>query len=712
MGDHGTDFSGTILDQRFRLHRLVGAGGMGQVYEATQLSVERRVAVKILPTERLGERARERFFREARAVAGVEHPCIIRIVDFGEDVDAGLLYLAMDYVEGGSLWDVMRHGALRPEVALQLGIRLAAGLEEAHRSGVVHRDLKPDNVMLSVASDGRVEPVIVDFGIARMDGAGEPRLTETGEVIGTPGYMAPEQARGGHATTSVDLYALGAILFEAVSGRELFPASSAVEMLMRKMQEDAPSVAEAVDGSKALDPRAVALIDQLVAREERHRPDTASEVHARLATILGDRVLLTTDPSNRYADWFEATGTTPRERTLETTRPRAAGRPTVREAPGNQPPGRSAVRSFATLVSVAAGVAGLLFALFWGVSRLADDPTPRPSTTSVPTPPAAPAAVLAVPEARPPDVPDLAPSPPTCAPFDFEHELTVGTPVSGTWSFYAPRSYDPSVPHPVVVLFHNTGSNAARARDDLGFRELADEQGFVLLSLQTPPTEENQFVGDLTLRAWRNDWPVIVAHFERAMRSLRESYCVDPERIYAVAHGSGVFGMWGASCRTRAFAATASVGGRPTGGTLHNCGPERPQAHISIVAKEDEKFPIDGGATPCRPDVEAPDREESDELWKTRNGCGGKPRPYPTDPDGDCRTWSCERPYVSCVPDGPGGWGTDVRRTEDLSVQVAEMFLEIADCEVLESDFPFARVAWSFLKDYRSASSEEVRTPD
>jgi serine/threonine-protein kinase len=200
---------GEVLGGRYRLDALLGAGGMGRVFAAHDLVLDRPVAVKLPSLTTDG--ARERFRREARAAAGLSHPHIVAVFDWGETADSA--YLVMELVDGRSLRDVLRdRRVLPPREVAHLGAQVADALETAHAHGVVHRDVKPGNLLL--ASDGGVK--VTDFGISKSVSA--DALTDPGAVVGTPGYLAPEQAGGLAPDTRSDVYSLGVVLAELLTG--------------------------------------------------------------------------------------------------------------------------------------------------------------------------------------------------------------------------------------------------------------------------------------------------------------------------------------------------------------------------------------------------------------------------------------------------------------------------------------------------------------
>jgi len=207
---------GRMVAGRYQITSKIGAGGMGTVYRARHEAADRDVAVKFLATELAADPTnRARFLREAKAAGRVNHEHIIDLTDSGE-TDDGLVFLVMEYLDGLALNAVIAPGPLSPRRAANIALQVARALSRAHDLDVIHRDIKPDNIFL--LADRPTDHVkVLDFGLAHMKG--ELRLTMTGMVFGTPEYMAPEQAQGGPASPSVDLYALGCVLFETLTGR-------------------------------------------------------------------------------------------------------------------------------------------------------------------------------------------------------------------------------------------------------------------------------------------------------------------------------------------------------------------------------------------------------------------------------------------------------------------------------------------------------------
>jgi tetratricopeptide (TPR) repeat protein len=272
--------TGTLLAGRYRIEELVGVGGMGMVYRATDERLNLTVAVKVLRPERsLDTRRLERFEQELVLARRVSHPNVVRIHDIGNDGD--LVFLTMDFVPGRALRDLLNDaGRLAPERAAAVARGLALALEAAHQAGIVHRDLKPENVLVD-ETGGTLRVAITDFGVARsLAGSG---LTIPGAVIGTLSYLSPEQARGEDIDGRSDLYALGLLLYEMLTGELPFSAkgSSEVETFAQRLT-GAPRLLSWHDAE--VPPGLRAVVQQLLERQPGRRYQTAGEVAAALAT--------------------------------------------------------------------------------------------------------------------------------------------------------------------------------------------------------------------------------------------------------------------------------------------------------------------------------------------------------------------------------------------------------------------------------------------
>ena len=262
---------------------LLGHGGMGRVFLARDTRLHRTVALKVLAVERASHpEAKERLRREARAIANLNHPHICTLYDFGSF--EGFDYLVMERLDGETLETRLTRGPLELDEALDRAIEVAEALDFAHRAGIVHRDLKPANVMLT-----RSGAKLLDFGIAvpQPDAAlarrlEESRLTATGAMLGTPRYMAPEQLDGREADARTDLFALGLLLYEMVTGREAFEGEGAL-LAVAILRDDPPLVSTIRPEAEPLD----RVINRLLTKDPDQRWQTATDLVAELKWIRG-----------------------------------------------------------------------------------------------------------------------------------------------------------------------------------------------------------------------------------------------------------------------------------------------------------------------------------------------------------------------------------------------------------------------------------------
>jgi serine/threonine protein kinase/tetratricopeptide (TPR) repeat protein len=270
-----------MIGKKLRAYEIteeIGSGGMATVYRAYQPSMDRHVAIKVIRSSILDDQAlRERFQREARVIARLEHPHLLPVYDF--DGEHNPPYIVMRYLEGGTLKQVQQQGSVPRAEFLFILRQLAGALDYAHRQGIVHRDLKPSNVMI----DREGNAFLTDFGIARAAG-GDKDLTGTGLMIGTPGYMAPEQARGdGTADKSADIYSLGAIAFEVLTGSPPYEHENGFEVILAHMNSPVPKASDrAADLPKAVD----AVIARALAKERNDRFPTATSFVEALTRAL------------------------------------------------------------------------------------------------------------------------------------------------------------------------------------------------------------------------------------------------------------------------------------------------------------------------------------------------------------------------------------------------------------------------------------------
>lgn len=359
---------GKLIADRYQLGELVGRGGMGGVWMAEDLKLHRRVAVKLLSPELTARPdVKERFEAEARAAARLNHPNVVSIYDSGEH--EGVPFLVMELLSGRTLADEFKDGPMDQERVLKLAAQALAGLGAAHAVPIVHRDIKPGNILFTAEGDG---VKVADFGIAK--GAQSMDLTQTGTLLGTPAYLAPEQVAGEPATAASDLYSLGVVLFEALAGRPPHQAETVVALANKIHNEPPPSLPEV---RPDINPAFAAVVEKAMAKAPGERFSSAAEMGKAVMGIMnasqssgketGDRTMVApavpADPGDR-TQVISSPGTV-RERAPVVERRQGGLSPAVRLA---------IALSVVALALIIGGVA-------WQSLNLADPGRPSPSPT-------------------------------------------------------------------------------------------------------------------------------------------------------------------------------------------------------------------------------------------------------------------------------------------------------------------------------------------
>jgi eukaryotic-like serine/threonine-protein kinase len=345
-GPSETCTEGDIIARKYRLESLLGQGGMGSVWRAFNLQLEVPVAIKLLRTDLAATDLGERLRVEARAAAKLVHPSIVRVFDIGES-ESGEPFIVMELLSGESLGTILERGALPAATALQLLLPIAEALSLAHSRGVVHRDIKPDNIF--IAREGSmVQPKLLDFGIAKVTSselAGGPALTQTGTLIGSPDYMSPEQA---HAQPDVDersdIWAFCVVLYEMLAGYAPFRGETPGAVLRSVIQDEPPALETVAN----IDPALAAIVRRGLEKDRDARPSSIFELGRELACWLFTQGVLE-----------DVTGASLEAKWLGRTTENLSGAPATLAPP--------AQHEHATLVSVV-------------------HPSPRPSSEPLPLP--------------------------------------------------------------------------------------------------------------------------------------------------------------------------------------------------------------------------------------------------------------------------------------------------------------------------------------
>ncbi len=288
-GEEADPLIGQMVGDRFMVKRKIGEGGMGIVYEADQIAIDRIVALKVLHPNLSDDTVYARFRNEAAASSRLSHPNTITVFDFGK-TEQGSLYIAMEFVSGKSLDDeIEENGAMDWRRTCRVGMQICGSLQEAHDNGIIHRDLKPENVMLCERGGEADVAKVLDFGIAKiLEDEGQDQrkaLTKTGMVFGTPQYMSPEQIRGETVDSRSDIYSTGVILYQMLAGRLPFTSETPMGMLTKHLM-DTPPKFEEIDSSLEVPEELERLVMDALAKDAADRPATMRELGERMESVL------------------------------------------------------------------------------------------------------------------------------------------------------------------------------------------------------------------------------------------------------------------------------------------------------------------------------------------------------------------------------------------------------------------------------------------
>ena len=305
-------FEGTLIAGRYEIREHIATGGMASVFKTWDHRVERIVAIKVLRSlDKNDLRAVERFRREARAAAALAHPNAVTIYDFVEEM--GQYFLVMEYIHGPTLKQLIgQRRQLQPREAIEIAAQVCSVLQIAHARGFIHRDIKPQNIMLAWSggmgslSDGGAWVKLTDFGIVRV--AEDAGLTNSGIVLGTADYLSPEQARGEKLTASSDLYSLGVVMFEMLAGRPPFIGPTAVSIAMQHATTNPPSLRQF---NPLVPPLLEQLVNRMLQKEPEDRFDSAAEMQQALRACAKELVRAKSGPApsaQMYTPKYAASG--------------------------------------------------------------------------------------------------------------------------------------------------------------------------------------------------------------------------------------------------------------------------------------------------------------------------------------------------------------------------------------------------------------------
>jgi tetratricopeptide (TPR) repeat protein len=312
LKDPGTNVAG-----RFRLQEKIGSGGMAHVYKAVQLSTGREVAIKFISeigdVSGVSKIQVDRFKSECSSIAKMSHPNIVSVLDFG--VDEGQPYIVMDYVDGSNLAGLIERSPLQFEYLLRIMKAVCDGLSHAHSKGIIHRDLKPSNIMIAKESSGQTIVKIVDFGIAKQSAPpeasqqGRPALTRSGELLGSPVYMSPEQCMGHSLDQRSDIYSLGCSMFEALTGKLPFSGTTNMEIIVQRMTVPPLTLTEAQPNVEFPD-SVERIIKKTLEREPEKRYQSVLDLRADIEAVLQDQHILPSALPRKTKLWWLIGSTT------------------------------------------------------------------------------------------------------------------------------------------------------------------------------------------------------------------------------------------------------------------------------------------------------------------------------------------------------------------------------------------------------------------
>ncbi len=617
---------GEVFAGRYRVAEVLGTGGFATVFAAFDAS-DRAVALKIATADERGAYSpalRARFAREVKMLGQLRDPHTIRLFDFGESPD-GLLFMVFEHLPGQDLSDIVRaQGRLAPEVVIRILRQLLSSLREAHRLGLLHRDVKPENVRVFEYLGDPWNVKLLDFGVARP--LGESAITKAGALVGTPRYMAPEQLTNRELSPASDLYSLGLLALELLAGADVLAGSSVGHQIDRL--QSGHLMGQPI--LKTVDPGLMAVIGQMCAIDPDRRFQSADEVLAAL-----DRLAAVPAAAARSSESVSLARIVERE---------DARRVWVKAAVA------------ATLVLL---VGALAFGIY--VVRQADSNTApayravrvvRPAIVQpVATPPAPDDAGQAA-----PDLMLDAAIPSGCGkapPFRGAGTLSHVDDLSMlTWPTYVPRKYDPTHRHALVFLFHQDLQTAGQVMVQSNFATLAESHDLIVVV----PSSSGKL-------AWRTE--ADIADVELMMVDTAKALCIDDSRIFAVGHGSGGGAAERLACKPW-ISAVVTTSYRSE--HLHFlCPNDRAVAHLQVNATKGTRMPINGGLACGR--IPKISLDEAEARWAKRNDCRGKRQRIFHSEAGDCYRWDgCAVETQSCQSHGGHGWPGGVGDMHEFDV--------------------------------------------
>ncbi len=657
-------------DGTYELHEVLGEGGFAVVFRATERgSAGREVAVKILKPGDGGYAPDTvaRYDREVRALSQLRDPHSVTLFAYGTTT-AGLRFLVFEYVPGRDLAALIAEvGKLEPTAVIHVTRQILEALREAHALGLLHRDIKPDNVRVFTYMGDPLRVKLIDFGIAKAARPDGFDVTRQGELVGTLRYMSPEQLTDGVLGPASDLYSVGMVAFEMLQGTDALHGKGLGDQFDRLA--DGHVFATDSGDTSALD----IVIARMCAREPAARYQNASQALEALASI-GARPI----------------ARPPSAPALPVS---AAPSPTVSAPPVRRSGSAPTWLGYAVGALVAAALA-ILVGLYAqrGEEVAPSPPAPQRDLSMIVRAPA-PANPLANTPSPTDDAATLDPvdAAPTAEPrqggcgqdppFVGTSSLSMSTPSGLTkyhWTVTVPAGYKPDVKHPVIVVFHQALRSGKEIIAQTGFDELADEAGVVVIA----PDGGNV--------AWRSAADLELV--PTIMATTFDTLCLDPGRIFVVGHGVGGYAASLLSCRP--WAAGIATNAFRLNSTDFSCEPADAVPHLHYAAMDSTRVRLDN--KPGCGGMRKIALSKWEKIWRQRNKCTGSPRETDKDNGHVCLSWECEKPFVSCHLRGGHTWpGSDLPETDILG------------CDPREGiDFPGTAKLWAFFSSLEPTGDE------
>lgn len=649
---------GDVFHDKYEIRAVLGQGGYALVYYAVQVGAGREVALKVLEPDRHGrypEQVESRFWREVKVVAKLRDPHAVTLFDFGRSSD-GLLFMVFEYIPGEDLETLIeRHGALSEAQTIHVMRQVLLCLREAHALGLLHRDIKPDNIRIFERAEDPLAVKVLDFGIATWVDHDRSSITSVGEWIGTPQFMSPEQIYGARLTPASDIYSLGLVAFQMLTGEPLVQGDRVSELFKQHASRKVRTLPEEV----AVTPRFRELVERMVLHDAEARHQTADDVLAALDALQAPRKPPVASVAEAQQSREDVTyrENAPVRKVTEAP-PTVATRAATTSTPD--------LRTLASVVGALLGGGALVIALLTLISG-GDDEERQPAASF----PAELVAERAVPSASmgerdelpaaaddertPVDVARAAIVDARLAALetDILPERGCGAATSRTgliadqvevdlqdrrFYVYVPQSYDTDHRHPLMIYFHSHRlTPAPNLLLETKWQDVADREKFVILV----PTSLEGEMG----RPWEREDREAAA--VRAMvDATAEALCIDETRIYGVGHGSG--GIMALRARCAVPLAGLAVTSSRMRRSAEVCDAEQEPPTIWYTGERDGFYPLEGrsGVGPTRVSL-----DEHNRRLRSAYECADTSTPYAEVGDGvSCVSWNeCEAPLVTCV---------------------------------------------------------------